>query len=96
MRNGAHAGIRPLQALVPGRAGGEEDSTRGLGSRRAVERDVRRCVPASGPRETHGDAQGPWVGHQAEPHGLGWDATDRKSTRLNSSHSSVSRMPSSA
>ena len=26
----------------------------------------------------------------------GWDDVDRKSTRLNSSHSSVSRMPSSA
>ena len=27
---------------------------------------------------------------------LGFEQTDRKSTRLNSSHSSVSRMPSSA
>ena len=75
MRNGAHAGIRPLQALVPGRAGDHDDPTRGLGSRRAVERDVRRCDPASGPRATHDDAQGPWVGHQAEPRGPGRGAT---------------------
>ena len=75
MRNGAHAGIRPLQALVPGRAGDHDGPTRGLGSRRAVERDVRRCDPASGPRATHDDAQGPWVGHQAEPRGPGRGAT---------------------
>ena len=32
----------------------------------------------------------------SQVHGLLWKLTDRKSTRLNSSHSSVSRMPSSA
>ena len=36
------------------------------------------------------------VGQDARDIGRAWQRIDRKSTRLNSSHSSVSRMPSSA
>jgi hypothetical protein len=40
------------------------------------------------------------IGDAHEPRGgelwVPWDRTDRKSTRLNSSHNSESRMPSSA
>ena len=36
------------------------------------------------------------LSHRVKPAGSGSAASDRKSTRLNSSHSSVSRMPSSA
>ena len=44
------------------------------------------------------DLQGSWYQTVPDPQfppKLGWD-TDRKSTRLNSSHSTLSRMPSSA
>ena len=37
-----------------------------------------------------------WMGHKSHAHGLMTEAQDRKSTRLNSSHSQQSRMPSSA
>ena len=43
-----------------------------------------------------GDAQGDLVGHGGEQRAVFVYQIDRKSTRLNSSHEFVSRMPSSA
>ena len=54
-------------------------------SRETVRRDITRLAAESRLRKTHGGA-------------LSLDAVepDRKSTRLNSSHTDISRMPSSA
>ena len=71
----------------------------------ALQRDLKRLVPmveAAGAARAAADPHRqklhvqPPVGWLNDPNGLCQIGEDRKSTRLNSSHRSLSRMPSSA
>ena len=93
---GADATPPALAAAEPSSSGAGSDQPTSPLAAQPAPSDTTSLKRSSGPKSSPADAGGIDPGAAAAPANVAAPVADRKSTRLNSSHSSVSRMPSSA